>query len=163
MPGSEPRPPGRRLNVDADTEPSCTGLLRPHCAPWTVCALPHILLNEEMSPTPKTFHYYAAERDAALGTDGATAVRIFDAAYAVGAALAGARRARHLTQTQLASESGVSQADISRIERGHLTPTTPTLLRLIEAMHGQLALVVPGVENGVEAERPDQLVALSLV
>ena len=112
---------------------------------------------------PKTFHEYAAERDAALSADDATAVRVFDAAYAVGAALAGARRARHLTQTQLAGEAGVSQADISRIERGHLMPTTPTLLKLIEAMHGQLTLVIPGVGGDVEAEPPQQLVALSLV
>lgn len=112
---------------------------------------------------PKTFAEYTSERDAALTAEGATAVRVFDAAYAVGAALAGARRARHLTQTELARQSGVTQADISRIERGQLTPTTPTLLRLIEAMHGQLAVIVPTGDSGGEVSARRQLVALSLV
>jgi len=112
---------------------------------------------------PKTFAQYTAERDATLTAEGATAVRVFDAAYAVGAALAGARRARHLTQTELARQSGVTQADISRIERGQLTPTTPTLLRLIEAMHGQLAVIVPTSDSRGEPSDGEQLVSLSLV
>ena len=112
---------------------------------------------------PKTFVEYTAERDATLTPEGATAVRVFDAAYAVGAAIAGARRARHLTQTELAKQSGVTQADISRIERGQLTPTTPTLLKLIEAMHGQLAVIVPTGDSGGELPDRGQLVALSVV
>lgn len=90
-------------------------------------------------------------------------MRVFDAAYAVGAALAGARRARHLTQTELARQSGVTQADISRIERGQLTPTTPTMLKLIEAMHGQLAVIIPALDAGGELSQREPLVALSLV
>jgi len=112
---------------------------------------------------PKTFAQYTVERDATLTAEGATAVRVFDAAYAVGAALAGARRARHLTQTELARQSGVTQADISRIERGQLTPTTPTMLKLIEAMHGQLAVIIPPLDAGGELSQRKPLVALSLV
>ncbi len=116
---------------------------------------------------PKTFDDYAAQRDAELTPAGATAVRVFDAAYAMGAALAGARRARHLKQAELAALAGVTQADISRIERGQMAPTTPTLLKLVSAMHGRVQLVVPALpdRDADAAEHPafEDLVTLSLV
>ena len=125
----------------------------------------HILYlsGEGRLEMPKTFAECTAERDATLTAEGATAVRVFEAAYAFGAALAGARRARHLTQTELASSLRITQADISCIEHGQLTPTTPTLLKLIEAMHGQLAVIVPTGDSGGELSDRGQLVALSLV
>jgi len=111
---------------------------------------------------PKTFAQYAAQRGQDMTAEEATAARVFDAAYSLGAALSGARKARRLTQAQLAELSGVTQADISRIERGQIAPTTQTLLRLIEALHGQLTLVVPDSSSG-EGARADRLVALSVV
>ena len=50
-----------------------------------------------------------------------------------GALVADARRSRGLTQTQLAEISGVEQANISAIERGHRMPTAATLHRLLHA------------------------------
>jgi XRE family transcriptional regulator, regulator of sulfur utilization len=40
----------------------------------------------------------------------------------------------------LADLSGVTQADISRIERGLLAPTAPTIMRLVEALNGELRI-----------------------
>lgn len=47
-----------------------------------------------------------------------------------------------MTQQQLAKLSGVAQADISRIERGLITPTLPTLMRLVEALDARIALIL---------------------
>ncbi len=96
---------------------------------------------------PKTFADYATERVATLTPEGETAVRVFDATYSVAAALSQARKARHLTQTELARLSGVSQADISRIERNLLSPTTPTYLRLVAGLGGHLALILPELDE----------------
>lgn len=45
-----------------------------------------------------------------------------------------------MNQTELAKRSGVTQADISRIERGLLAPTTPTLMRLAEGLNARISL-----------------------
>jgi transcriptional regulator with XRE-family HTH domain len=50
-----------------------------------------------------------------------------------GAFVAEARRARGLTQVQLAAISGVEQANISAIENGHRIPGAATLHRLLHA------------------------------
>ena len=44
-----------------------------------------------------------------------------------------ARRSRCLTQVQLAEVSGIEQANISAIERGHRVPSAATLHRLLHA------------------------------
>lgn len=51
-------------------------------------------------------------------------------------------RERHgLTQRQLAERCGLDQADISRIERGAVSPTTRTLQRLADALDADIRLV----------------------
>ncbi len=50
-----------------------------------------------------------------------------------GTLVADARRARGLTQTELAELSGIEQANISAIERGHRIPGAATLHRLLHA------------------------------
>lgn len=59
---------------------------------------------------------------------------------ALGAQFADARRAAHLTQPQLAERSGVQQADISRLESGHLNATRDTLLKMVDALGMELVL-----------------------
>jgi transcriptional regulator with XRE-family HTH domain len=81
-------------------------------------------------------------------------VRVFDATYSVGAAISQARKAQRLTQAELAELSGVSQADISRIERSLLSPTTPTYLRLVAGLGGQLTLVLPAPGEKLPATAP---------
>ncbi|MDT3440351.1 MULTISPECIES: helix-turn-helix transcriptional regulator [unclassified Pseudofrankia] len=63
--------------------------------------------------------------------------RVFD----VPRQLAAARQARHLTQRQLAKASGIQQSEISRIERGQISPTLETLTRLTAALGARLEIV----------------------
>ena len=51
-----------------------------------------------------------------------------------GSLIADMRRIRHITQRELASLSGVSYANISRIESGRTNPTVFTLFRIAEAL-----------------------------
>lgn len=88
----------------------------------------------------KKYEKYSAERRARLSPDGQEAVEVFSHAYAMGSALIEARQERSLTQRALADLSGVQQADISRMERGILAPTTSTLMRLVEALDGRLVI-----------------------
>lgn len=55
---------------------------------------------------------------------------------ALGEQLANARRERQLSQPQLASLTGVNQAEISRIESGNANPTVATISRLLTALNG---------------------------
>lgn len=59
---------------------------------------------------------------------------------ALGRQLAEARKSAHLTQPQLAQQTGLQQADISRIEHGLGNPTRDTLIKLVEALDMQLVL-----------------------
>ena len=93
----------------------------------------------------KKFSEYAAERAKRASVEEATAVEVFDKAYAVysvGAAIAAARKAQQLNQTQLAALADIDQGDVSRIERGLITPTAPTLMKLVHALDGELVLNV---------------------
>jgi transcriptional regulator with XRE-family HTH domain len=56
-----------------------------------------------------------------------------------GELVADARRSRRLTQLQLAELSGIEQANISAIERGHRMPSAATLHRLLDACGYALA------------------------
>ena len=50
------------------------------------------------------------------------------------------RKKKGITQVQLADSSGVTQADISRIEKGTANPSLRTLKRLAEGMGMRLKL-----------------------
>ena len=97
--------------------------------------------TEERGPVmAKTFAEYDSERRARLSPAGFTAVRVFDETYTIGAMFAQARRERGLKQKELAARSGVAQGDISRIERGLIAPTTPTIMRLAQALNARVSL-----------------------
>ena len=51
-----------------------------------------------------------------------------------------ARNAANLTQKQLAQRSGVSQANISKIENGNYHPSLSTLKRIAEALGKRLVV-----------------------
>lgn len=55
-------------------------------------------------------------------------------------ALIEARKSQHLTQKELANRTGITQADISRIENGTRNPSLAMLKRLAEGMGMQLKL-----------------------
>jgi transcriptional regulator with XRE-family HTH domain len=58
------------------------------------------------------------------------------------------RKRRGLTQEQLAARASTSQAAISRIERGLVSPTVETLARLLDLMHEELVLDAREVDYG---------------
>lgn len=62
------------------------------------------------------------------------------AQQALGLQIASARQSAHLTQPQLAAQSGVQQGDISRIECGRGNPTRDTLLKLADALDMTLVM-----------------------
>jgi transcriptional regulator with XRE-family HTH domain len=67
--------------------------------------------------------------------------------------LAELREAANLSQRQAAKLAGVDQADLSRIESGQVTPSLPTLLRLLEVVGGTLIVARKRVAPA-PAERP---------
>lgn len=90
----------------------------------------------------KTFAEYAREREATMTAAELEVVHSFDQAAAFGSVILGARKARGLRQSDLAELSGVTQADISRIERGQVAPTTQTLLKLTTALGVDIQFVL---------------------
>ena len=52
-----------------------------------------------------------------------------------------ARRAAKITQKELSERTGISQADISRIETGEANPSMQTMKRLAEGLGMQLRVI----------------------
>lgn len=91
-----------------------------------------------------TFDEFHAEMEAEAEAEGPEAVaqlRAFELHFSLARQLGEQRRARHLTQTQLAELTGIDQAEISRIERGHSNPTAATLGALTRALGVDVTLV----------------------
>ena len=102
----------------------------------------------------KKYEKYSSERRARMSPDGKEAIEVFSHAYALGSALIEARQERSLTQRALADLSGVQQADISRMERGILAPTTSTLMRLVEALDGRLIIELKPTNKKRPVDQP---------
>lgn len=109
----------------------------------------------------KKYEKYSTERRARLSLNGQEAIEVFSHAYAMGNALIEARQKRSLTQRALADLSGVQQADISRMERGILAPTTSTLMRLVEALDGRLIIELNPTNKKSPAGQPLVSAAIS--
>jgi len=99
----------------------------------------------------KSFADYAREREATMTAAELEVMHAFDQAAAFGQVVYGARKARNLRQTDLAELSGVTQADISRIERGQVAPTIHTLLKLTSALGVEIQFVL--AEPGTQAAK----------
>ena len=79
---------------------------------------------------------YIEYRDAALGGNPALKAE-YDALapeYDIIQTLIDARKRQHLTQKQLSEKTGITQADISRIENGTRNPSIKLLQRLADGM-----------------------------
>lgn len=87
------------------------------------------------------FQDYLAASRAAESPEDVALRKVFAEDIRLGLDFHDARVERGLTQRQLADLSGVSQADISRIEHGAGNPTEATLQRLAAALNRQLRLV----------------------
>jgi transcriptional regulator with XRE-family HTH domain len=66
----------------------------------------------------------------------------------VGTLLKEARRRHGLTQSQLAARASTSQAAISRIERGLVSPSVAMLARLLDLMGEELVLKSEPIDYG---------------
>ncbi len=87
------------------------------------------------------FSDYLAKSKAADTLEDAALREAFAASIKLGLQFRDARVKQGLTQVELSEKSGVSQADISRIERGAGNPTESTLHRLATALEHRLELV----------------------
>jgi len=65
-----------------------------------------------------------------------------------GSLLREARARHHVTQAALAARAGTSQAAVSRIERGIVSPTVETLRRLCDALGEELVLSAEPIDFG---------------
>lgn len=81
------------------------------------------------------------EKAKAGGPEAIARWEAFNAHYAMARELRELRRARKLTQKQLAAASGITQGEISRIERGQTNPTAYTLAALLAPLGARLGLV----------------------
>jgi len=79
-----------------------------------------------------------------------------------GELLLDARRRHGLTQRQLAIRARTSQAAISRIERGVVSPTVDTLAELLWLMNEQLDLGATAVDWGHDATLNQSNLALDV-
>lgn len=77
----------------------------------------------------------------AEGPEAIAELRAFDARFRLAAELLEARKQAHMTQRDLAAASGVQQAEISKIERGEITPGVTTVERLLRPLGRRLAVV----------------------
>lgn len=82
-----------------------------------------------------------ASRRARLGAEAAAQGEVFVRAYTIAMQVMDLRNKHGLTQAQLAERCDMSQADISRIERGSTSPTARTLQRIADALGADLRLV----------------------
>ena len=64
----------------------------------------------------------------------------FDAHYRLALEVFDLRKARGMTQRQLAAKAGIQQAEISRIEAGNSNPTLSTIAVLANALGAELSL-----------------------
>lgn len=66
---------------------------------------------------------------------------VFDQAYSLARQIVELREKHGLTQVQLSEATGIPQAQISKIERGVISPTSATLAKIAEALGSDLRLV----------------------
>jgi DNA-binding phage protein len=91
-----------------------------------------------------SFHAFMREVEHDATAEGPTAVahlRQLEQRFGLASDLIAMRRAKAITQSQLAALTGVHQSEISRIERGVGNPTAQTLGRLGTALGARLSFV----------------------
>lgn len=82
-----------------------------------------------------------ASRRAQLASDAVEHGEVLAEAYRIAMQVMDLREKHGLTQAELAQRCGMSQADISRIERGSTSPTARTLQRIADALDAEVRLV----------------------
>jgi DNA-binding XRE family transcriptional regulator len=89
----------------------------------------------------RSYNEIIAARQARLSPEAREFQRVLGQAYDIAVQVMMLRDKHGLTQAELAERCGVDQADISRIERGDINPTTRTLQRIAEALGAEVRLV----------------------
>lgn len=89
----------------------------------------------------RTLNDYLKQSKRANSPEVSAARAVFDQAYSVARQVSDLREKHQLTQTELAEKTGLPQAQISRIERGVISPTSATLAKIAEALSADLRLV----------------------
>ena len=90
---------------------------------------------------PRTLSDFQKESKRANSSEVRRARAIFDQSYAIARQVLELREKHGLTQVGLAKASGVPQSQISRIERGAISPTATTLAKIADALDADLHLV----------------------
>ena len=90
--------------------------------------------------TYEEFHARVIAQAAAEGPEAVGHLRMLEDRYRLASDLIGLRRARSMTQQQLAAASGIRQSEISRIESGNGNPTLKTIGALARALGAELRL-----------------------
>jgi DNA-binding XRE family transcriptional regulator len=89
----------------------------------------------------RTLDNYLQQSKRASSSEVSASRAVFDQAYGVARQVIELREKHHLTQVELAEKAGLPQAQISRIERGVVSPTSATLAKIAEALGADLRLV----------------------
>jgi DNA-binding XRE family transcriptional regulator len=89
----------------------------------------------------RTLDDYLERSKRANSPEVSAARAVFDQAYGIARQLTELREKHQLTQVELAEKTGLPQAQISRIERGVVSPTSATLAKIAEALDADLRLV----------------------
>jgi DNA-binding XRE family transcriptional regulator len=82
-----------------------------------------------------------ARRLARMTPEALAQYEVFKLAYEIAVQVIELRLKHGLTQAQLSERCGVDQGDISRIERGSVSPRCKTLQRIAEALDADVRLV----------------------
>jgi DNA-binding XRE family transcriptional regulator len=90
---------------------------------------------------PRTLSNFQNESTRANSSEVRRARAVFDQSYAIARQVLELREKHGLTQVELANASGVPQSQISRIERGAISPTATTLAKIADALDADLHLV----------------------
>lgn len=94
----------------------------------------------DWSPVSLGYDEEVASRRARLGAETVAQAEVFAQAYKIAMQVMDLRNKHGLTQSQLAERCDMSQADISRIERGSTSPTARTLQRIADALEADVCL-----------------------
>jgi DNA-binding XRE family transcriptional regulator len=89
----------------------------------------------------RTLDDYLQRSKRANSKEVSAARAVFDQAYGIACQVIELREKHNLTQVELAEKAGLPQAQISRIERGVVSPTSTTLGKIAEALGADLRLV----------------------
>jgi ribosome-binding protein aMBF1 (putative translation factor) len=111
---------------------------------------------QEVSSMSRSYEEATAERRSRLSPEAKSQLETFRQAYGLAAQVIRRRIELGWTQSQLADKSGIDQGDISRIERGVISPNEKTLLRLATSMGSEWVMVgnaAPATTRSVKPRR----------